>query len=101
MVFHECPHSQNHLSSFRSDQPQSGQRMRELDVSRSRPTSRSGTMAGLSAAAIFEAIRIHFQRDRLVASTIQKSVNLKLGKSWDAEWPILLDVHEFVEQQAI
>jgi hypothetical protein len=32
-VFHSLPHSQNHLSSFRGDQPQSGQRMRGLDGS--------------------------------------------------------------------
>ena len=32
-VFHSCPQVQNHLSSFRGDQPHSGQRMGELEGS--------------------------------------------------------------------
>jgi hypothetical protein len=45
-VFHTLPHAQNHLSSFRGDQPQSGQRMRSesLDFFSS-SSSRSNTEA--------------------------------------------------------
>ena len=55
-VFHECPHSQNYLSSFRCVQPQSGQRMRGVPGFFSSSRSQSGTMTGLSATGIMLAI---------------------------------------------
>jgi hypothetical protein len=54
-VFHSCPQSQNHLSSLRGDQPQSGQRMRGgSDVTGF--SSRSGALTGLSATGLMPAI---------------------------------------------
>jgi hypothetical protein len=51
-VFHWCPQVQNHLSSFRGDQPQSGHRMRGPDGSRlfSFSTSRSKTTDDLATS---------------------------------------------------
>lgn len=45
---HSLPHVQNHLSSFRGDQPQSGHRMCGPDGSRTFPSSCSGSMVGVS-----------------------------------------------------
>ena len=56
-VFHSLPQLQNHLSSLRGDQPQSGQRMRggsEAPGFLSSSSSRSGTMTGLSATGRIE-----------------------------------------------
>lgn len=52
-VFHSCPQVQNHLSSLRGEQPQSGQRMREPEESwlLSSSSSRSRTVDNLSTFA--------------------------------------------------
>jgi hypothetical protein len=50
-VFQSLPHSQNHLSSLRGDQPHRGQRIRggsDLPGFFSFSSSRSGTISGLS-----------------------------------------------------
>ena len=50
-VFHSFPHVQNHLSSLRGNQPQSGQRMRggsEVPGFSSSSSSRSGVIVGVS-----------------------------------------------------
>jgi hypothetical protein len=54
-VFHSLPQVQDHLSSFRGDQPQSGQRMRggsDAPGFFSSSSSQSGTMIGLSATGV-------------------------------------------------
>src|ERR1700730_12770508 len=53
-VFHPLPQVQNHLSSLRGDQPQSGQRMRgsEVPVLFSSSRSRTVELAGSSETAL-------------------------------------------------
>jgi hypothetical protein len=58
-VFHSLPQVQNHVSSFRGDQPQSGQRMRGGSKAPgffSSSSPRSGTRTGLSATGLMPAI---------------------------------------------
>ena len=59
-VFHSLPQVQNHLSSFRVDQPHSGQRMREPDGSPllSRAGSRSSTLVLSAILDIMEHMSV-------------------------------------------
>jgi hypothetical protein len=49
----------------------------------------------------FQRVRIHFQRNRLVAATIQESAHVKLGEARNAKLPILLYMDEFVKQETV
>jgi serine/threonine protein kinase/Tol biopolymer transport system component len=48
-----------------------------------------------------QRIRIHFERNRLVAAATQESLHVKLAEARYAESPILLHVHEFVKQETV
>jgi hypothetical protein len=51
---------------------------------------------GILFKATAKPVRIDFQRNRLVASALKKSANVKLAEARNAKLPILFHVDEFV-----
>ncbi len=51
--------------------------------------------------AAAERISMHFERYRLVAASIDKSQDVKLGKTRNAKLPILCNVNKLVKKQTI
>jgi hypothetical protein len=82
-VFHCFPQVQNHLSSLRGDQPQSGQRMRGVPGFFSSSSPRSGTMTGLSATGLMLAIMtstvISWANQTNGAASAKRVLNLRDG----------------------
>jgi len=59
----------------------------------------SEVSSGILLKPTSERVRIDFQRDGLVASSIQKAAHVKFRKPWNAKLPMLFHVHKFVKQQ--
>lgn len=46
-------------------------------------------------------IGVHLQRDAIVPASCEKSAHIEFGESRYSQLPVLLNMHEFVEQKSI